>query len=123
MPPLAVDLNTHYSGWLAPLVEPIANWLFHGHATLEEMSFVEATLYAWFFVIPLLILLCVMGTSRRERVPGGLQNLLEAVVSGLESFSRSIIGGCFSTCPPKAPSSTSRWRRAAARTTTRFSSG
>ncbi len=92
MPPLALDLHEHWSGWLSPLVEPVAKVLFGGHATLEEKSFIEASLYAWIFVIPLLIVLCSMGTSNLQRVPSGLQNLFEAVVSGLNSFCRGIIG-------------------------------
>lgn len=91
MLPLALDLHDHWSGWLAPLVEPISKAMF-GHPTMDEMAFVEASLYAWIFVIPALILICVMGTSNLQRVPSGLQNLLEAVVSGLNSFCRGIIG-------------------------------
>src|SRR5205085_5554190 len=50
------------------------------------------SLYAWIFVIPGLILLCSMGTSNLQRVPTGLQNLLEAIVDGLNSFCKSIVG-------------------------------
>jgi F-type H+-transporting ATPase subunit a len=92
MLPLALDLHEHWAGWLSPLVEPISHVLFGDHASMDEMAFVEASLYAWVFVIPALILLCVMGTSKLERIPGGLQNLLEAIVSGLDSFCKSIIG-------------------------------
>ncbi len=92
MLPLALELHDHWSGWLAPLVEPLARVLFGGHATLEEKGFIEASLYAWIFVIPALAILCLAGTSKLERVPGPLQNLLEAVVSALDSFCRGIIG-------------------------------
>ncbi|HVY62968.1 MAG TPA: F0F1 ATP synthase subunit A, partial [Planctomycetota bacterium] len=92
MLPLALELHQHWSGWLAPLAKPIAHMLFGPHAEAEDVEFVEASLYAWIFVIPALILLCAMGTSKLQRVPTGLQNLLEAVVSGLNSFCKNIIG-------------------------------
>lgn len=92
MLPLALELNQHWSGWLAPIVEFVAGKAFGGHASMEEMAFVEACLYAWVFVIPALILFCILSTSRIERVPTGLQNLVEAIVSGLNSFCKGIIG-------------------------------
>src|SRR5688572_1019092 len=92
LPLAALELHQHWSGWLAPLVEPLAKILFGDHATLEEMSFIEASLYCWIFVIPGLTLLCAMGTSNLQRIPSGLQNFLEVVVEGLNSFCRGIIG-------------------------------
>jgi F-type H+-transporting ATPase subunit a len=91
MTPLAVDLESHWPGWLAPLVEPVANYLFEGKASHEDMEFVEACLYTWIFVIPGLALLSFLGTSKMERVPGPLQNLLEAAVGALQSFTRSLV--------------------------------
>ena len=28
LPPLALDLHEHWSGWLAPFVEPVSRFLF-----------------------------------------------------------------------------------------------
>jgi F-type H+-transporting ATPase subunit a len=92
MLPLALELHQHWSGWLSPLALPVAKAIFGPGASEEEVEFVEVSLYAWVFVIPALTLLCVLGTSKLERVPSGLQNLLEAVVSGLNSFVKSIVG-------------------------------
>lgn len=92
MPPLALELHDHWSGWLANAAIWLAHRIF-AHPATEDVAFVEASLYAWTFVIPGLALLCWAGTRRLERVPGPLQNVLEAVVWGLETFCRSIIGG------------------------------
>jgi len=91
MIPLALELESHWPGWLAPLVEPVAKYLFEGHATHEDMEFVEACLYAWFFVIPGLALLSFVGTAKLERVPGPLQNFLEMCVTALQGFVASLI--------------------------------
>jgi F-type H+-transporting ATPase subunit a len=88
----AAELHQHWSGWLAGLAEKIAERIFEGHATIDEISFVEASLYGWCFVMPLLVVLCWAGTSGMTRVPGRLQNVLELAVSSLESFCKSIIG-------------------------------
>ena len=48
--------------------------------------------------------------------PGCSGRSPRAWASSAPIFSRSITAGCFSTCRPRAPSSTSRWRRATAPT-------
>lgn len=93
LPLAALKLHDHWAGWLAPFVDKVAHLLFQGKETMEEKAFVEACLYAWCVAIPLLTLLCLAGTSRLDvRNPGGLQNVLEAIVGGLNSFCRSLIG-------------------------------
>jgi F-type H+-transporting ATPase subunit a len=92
VPLAAGELHQHWSGWLAGLAEKIAAMLFQGRATVDDISFVEASLYAWVFVLPLLAILCWLGTSHMTRVPGRLQNVLELTVSGLSDFCKSIIG-------------------------------
>jgi F-type H+-transporting ATPase subunit a len=89
-----LDLRQHWSGWLAGLAEKIAHALF-AKPSLDDIAFVEASLYAWVFVIPGLAILCLIGTSRMTRVPGRVQNLLEWTVEALEGFCRSMIGAHF----------------------------
>lgn len=94
LPLAAADkgLQQHWTGWLRNLAVEIANTLFYGHPTVDETAFVEATLYGWIFVIPLLTIICWLGTKNMTRVPGRLQNFLEVIVLGLVSFCRSLIG-------------------------------
>jgi F-type H+-transporting ATPase subunit a len=96
VPLAAGELHQHWSGWLAGLATKVAEQLFSGRATEEDIEFVEASLHAWVFVIPLLIILCLAGTRQMTRVPGRLQNVLELVVQGLTDFCRSIIGPLYS---------------------------
>jgi F-type H+-transporting ATPase subunit a len=89
----AKALIDHWTGWLAPLVDSIAGAIFHGHATHEEMAFVEAMLYCWFVAIPIMIGLSVVGTAKLDvRNPGPLQNVLEASVAALTSFVKGLVG-------------------------------
>ncbi|GIW71956.1 MAG: hypothetical protein KatS3mg102_1498 [Planctomycetota bacterium] len=85
-----LEIHSHWPGVLSGLAQRVAELLF-GTPTPEEVAFVEASLYGWLFVIPLIAVVCWLGTRRLERVPGGLQNLLEAVVELLDNFTRSVI--------------------------------
>ncbi|RME76018.1 MAG: ATP synthase F0 subunit A, partial [Planctomycetota bacterium] len=68
----------------------VAHWFF-AHPSQEEINFVEASLYAWLFVIPIATLTCYFGTRRMQRVPTGVQNFLEAIVELLDNFVEGII--------------------------------
>ncbi len=89
-PLAAEEIKTHHPGWLSRLGEWLNETL---HLGLDPAP--EALLYAWFIVIPGLAALVWVGTRRMEKVPGGLQNLLEGVVEALTSFCRNIIGERF----------------------------
>ncbi len=94
MLPLAAgdsEIRLHWSGWLSALAEALGHKLFD-RPTAEEIGLVEASLYAWVFVIPGLAILCWLGTSRLTRVPGRLQNLLEWLVDALQRFCKNMIG-------------------------------
>lgn len=92
--PLALDLFEHIPGWLAHLAARLAPLFFgdgvdpHG----KEAAALEATLYGWVMVVPTLLILAFVGTRKLQKVPTGLQNLLESVVSLLDGFSKSMIG-------------------------------
>ncbi len=83
-------VNAHWPGILSGLAQKVAYWFF-AHPSAEEINFVEASLYAWLFVIPVSCLVCYFGTRRMTRVPSGVQNFLEAVVGLLDDFTAGII--------------------------------
>lgn len=93
VPLLAADLRQHWSGWLAGLAERVAAVIFQGQASVDDIAFVEASLYAWVFVMPILTVLSWVGTSNMTRVPGRLQNVLEWAVGALTDFCKGMIGG------------------------------
>ena len=80
VPLLAADLRQHWSGWLAGAAQRLADLIFQGQQSVDDIAFVEASLYAWVFVIPILVFVSVLGTSGMTRVPGRLQNVLEWAV-------------------------------------------
>jgi len=91
---LALDLFTHIPGWLNGTAQKLAP-LFFGEVGPHSpaVAALEATLYGWIFVVPVLLIAAVLGTGDMKRVPTGLQNLLEAVVGLLDGFSKGVIGG------------------------------
>lgn len=89
---LALELFQHIPGWLAGVAHALAPLFFGEHPSHQEEAFLEATLYGWVFVVPLLLILAFLGTRDMQRVPTGLQNLLEGVVELLDRFSKGLIG-------------------------------
>ncbi len=86
-PPLAQE--THFPGWFSGLAERIAHAL---HLGPDGATNVEPLLYVWFIVLPGLVFLTWYGTRQLDRVPGGLQNVLEGIVQLLDSFVKGIVG-------------------------------
>jgi F-type H+-transporting ATPase subunit a len=84
-------VNSHWPGILSGIAHQIAGWFGDPAADPELVNFVEASLYAWLFVIPLLCLMCFLGTRNMKRVPTGLQNFLESIVKLLDDFTAGII--------------------------------
>lgn len=89
---LALDLFPHIPGWLAHVAESLAPNVFDETYGSVQVGQLEAILYGWFFVIPLLILVTFLGTRNLKRVPSGLQNILEFLVETFDGFSKSMIG-------------------------------
>ena len=91
--PLAVEAGapvSHWTGWLWKLATRIAEVL--GLHEADDIAQVEALLYGWVFVIPVVAILCWAGTRRMGRAPGLLQNLIEWTVETLDRFMRSLVG-------------------------------
>lgn len=78
-------------------LKELANWItllsekWHGQPWADFLHHWENVFFAWIIAFGL-VTAALLGTQRRKEVPGPFQNLLEAVVEGLERFIVDVLG-------------------------------
>lgn len=78
-------------------LKELANWVtllsekFHGTPWVDFLHHWENVVFSW-AIASSLILLAFFGTRKKREIPGPFQNLLEAVVEGVERFITDILG-------------------------------
>lgn len=96
MPVETVHEAVHHSQAQEGLKE-VSNWItfiterWHGTPWADFLHRWENVVFAWTVALGLVILAFV-GTRKRKDVPGPLQNALETVVEGLETFVLDVLG-------------------------------
>ena len=78
-------------------LKELANWITllteksHGTPWADFLHRWENVVFSWLIALGI-ALAAFLGTRQKKDVPGGLQNLLESVVEGLETFVTDVTG-------------------------------